>query len=551
VDWIAAWLTAMRPNATVLDIGCCDGMVGIPLLQKCPGITYTACDINASALALVTSNAAKVAVDPTRITTYLIKPGEQLPAEVASQQYDAIIWSEVIEHVPDPVDDLRRIGELLKPDGFLFITTPWGAFDAGHPPAKTNYGTPRDARGHLRAITARDIVALLAESGHAPMDLYNAGSDAFIGDTMHVVVKPLRPSKLRPVAFAVHGALWDWNGRSVRALGMGASEETIVYLSSALAASRQVDVFCPTSAPDVNESVPYWPREHLRHLRKAPDTKVVVSRGPSYAINIDEMIGIELPKVLWLQDTYYPDLIPEITAKYETIVCVSEWHKQLMHDNHKVPLDKIVVAYNFLLEEHFNFPVWPKRKRDHFVYISSPDRGLVKLLTLWPRVLERYPNATLDVFYGWRGVEVLGTGKDSGWAARLTSQRTEYEKLRHQKGIKERGMINHQALALELQRASVWAYPTNFAETGCLSAAKARAAGCVPVTTALAALNETAKCDQSYLIDPNATDYDERWLDAASMAAETSDADRDRMAKDAIEQYRLEAVMPIWEKILR
>ena len=37
----------------------------------------------------------------------------------------------------------------------------------------------------------------------------------------------------------------------------------------------------------------------------------------------------------------------------------------------------------------------------------------------------------------------------------------------------------------------VWAYPTEFDEINCITAQKAQSAGCVPVTTDRAALNET------------------------------------------------------------
>ena len=35
------------------------------------------------------------------------------------------------------------------------------------------------------------------------------------------------------------------------------------------------------------------------------------------------------------------------------------------------------------------------------IYASSYDRGLQHLLKIWPEVVKKYPDATLDVFYGW------------------------------------------------------------------------------------------------------------------------------------------------------
>ncbi len=50
----------------------------------------------------------------------------QLPFRNAS--YDAVLCTEVLEHVPDPSRLLQEIARLLKPDGVLILTTPqtWG-----------------------------------------------------------------------------------------------------------------------------------------------------------------------------------------------------------------------------------------------------------------------------------------------------------------------------------------------------------------------------------------------------------------------------------------
>jgi len=177
---------------------------------------------------------------------------------------------------------------------------------------------------------------------------------------------------------------------------------------------------------------------------------------------------------LWLQDAWYPDLTPEIAARYERIVCVSEWHRRAMHERHGTPLEKIDVIHNFILPEHFQTGDPPERKRDHFIYASSPDRGLIRLLEVWPRILERRPGATLDIFYGWRGAARLSTGSPE-WTQRYEGHRRRFEELRHQTGVTFRGMVDHRTIAREYLRAGVWFYPTDFEETCCTAAIKARA----------------------------------------------------------------------------
>jgi SAM-dependent methyltransferase len=46
---------------------------------------------------------------------------------VSSESFDAILCTEVLEHVPEPIEALREISRILKPGGLLFITSPLGS----------------------------------------------------------------------------------------------------------------------------------------------------------------------------------------------------------------------------------------------------------------------------------------------------------------------------------------------------------------------------------------------------------------------------------------
>jgi len=556
--WAAAWIGALKPSARIFEVGPCDGTFAIPILRTCPGVTYLGYELTQEAIDGFKKNAEHYGV-ADRVELVKIKMGDPYPGEAthwdSNGTFDIVLYGEVIEHVQDPIGELRRLHDLLKDDGLLILTTPWGSFDAGHPPECDNYGKPRGHLGHVRALSARDVNDLLIDAELEPIEMMDimAGEDAYIGHNLcAIAARGDRRDLLEPaVKFCVAGALWDWNSRIVEAGGIGASEETIVYLARHWAnaePARNVEVFGPTPRPDIHFGVPYWPKEQLRHLKgiEAP-TKLVVSRAPAWGVYLDQQIGERLPKILWLQDAFYPDLNPEVAAEYETIVVLTEWHKQQMHKLHEVPLDKMQVIPNFLLPEQFLQPV--ERKRDHFIYASSPDRGLIRLLELWPRILDRYPDATLDIFYGWKGCETLSrTSPD--WAVVYRQMRSKYEKLRWQKGIRERGMVNHQAIARAYLRAGVWAYPTHFAETFCSNAIKARAAGAIPVTVDLAALAETAACEQAVIIphgDPDGTD---KFVEGCFYAVEAGDDVRRPMMEEARERYKLSAIVPLWDRVV-
>lgn len=545
--WIAAWLEQRKPDAHILEIGCHDGLTGIPVIRELKHATYHGVDINREAIEWLQENIKKYALTD-RATCEVVAPSTDL-VEHLGRQYDAIIWCEVIEHVANPYEELNRIAWLLKPDGLLFVSTPWGALDHGQPPANTYYGTPRGNCGHVRALTAREVTDMLSNTGLDTVDLYRSDCVAGPQYTMHAIAKLTPATFTTPVQFVVPGALWNWNGRSVRTEGIGASEETIVYLAEKLTAKRRVDVYGPTEHPDTCLSVKYWPKTQARHIREFDSAKIVVSRSPATGLALEQDKHLQdrtrYPKILWLQDAYYSDLNRKVAECYEKIVVVSEWHKRVMHEEHGVPLDKMEVIYNFLLPEHFVRR--PPRRPHHFIYASSPDRGLNRLLRMWPRILARWPDATLSTFYGWRGCSVLAAG-NSDWAQRFTSLRREYETLRHQKGVLEHEMVSHERIAQELMQASVWLYPTSFTETCCTLALKARVAGCIPVTTALAALEETAACPQGRLLPVDADDT--AFIDAVAEIIDTSELARGQMAIEAIEKYNIHRALEAWERLL-
>lgn len=551
--WAAEWVNAHYPDgATVLDVGCFDGGVGIPFLELALKVKYIGVDVYEKTVAKFQERLLERGLE-SRAELHVVDAISDLARAIP--KVDVVLWFEVIEHVVRPELDLHTLACLLKHGGKLLISTPWGSFDAGHPPEKTVYGTPRDSRGHLRAMTVRDLHGVVRAAGHDLLDAWRVKNRLEITgrEALHAVVGA-RPAtdKGRPTAFVVPGALWDWNSRTVHEGGMGASEETIVYLAKALArGDKDVEVYGPVPDPEVHERVAYWPREQLRHLREGWSGKLVVSRAPAYVKTLDEWVGPDVPKILWLQDAWYPDLTPEVAARYERIVCVSEWHKQAMHNRHGAPLEKIDVLYNFIRQAEYHIPDPPERKRDHFIYASSPDRGLIRLLEVWPKIRERRPEATLDIFYGWRGAARLQTGSPD-WTQRYETHRRRFEELRWQPGVTYRGMVNHPTLVREYLRAGVWLYPTTFEETGCNAAVRARAAGCAIVAPRLAALNETADVSgagvaQWWLSDVN---DDDEVVRAAVDATGIPDECRRRISEEALEKYDIARFLPRWKEIL-
>jgi glycosyltransferase involved in cell wall biosynthesis len=120
------------------------------------------------------------------------------------------------------------------------------------------------------------------------------------------------------------------------------------------------------------------------------------------------------------------------------------------------------------------------------IYKSSYDRGLEHLLNMWPEIKKEIPEATLDCYYGWNLFDkgYANNPEQMAWKQKMID-------LMKQDGIKEHGRVSKEELDKATANADIWAYPTHFGETNCITALDSQKLGCVPVTMAYAGLNDT------------------------------------------------------------
>lgn len=117
---------------------------------------------------------------------------------------------------------------------------------------------------------------------------------------------------------------------------------------------------------------------------------------------------------------------------------------------------------------------------------SSYDRGLVHLYRLWPKIKEKYPDATLDVAYGW---DLFVKGYQNN--PERMRWRDKMIELSKQEGITDHGRIGKKELKQLRKQCGIWAYTTDFDEINCIGALEAQSDGVVPCVINKAALKET------------------------------------------------------------
>lgn len=90
-----------------------------------------------------------------------------LPFEAES--FDTVVSTEVLEHVPDPLRALREMRRVIRPDGFLILTTPM--YWPRHEVPYDYFRYPYDGMLHL-----------VKESGWELVKIFNRGNSyAFLG----------------------------------------------------------------------------------------------------------------------------------------------------------------------------------------------------------------------------------------------------------------------------------------------------------------------------------------------------------------------------------
>lgn len=178
--------------------------------------------------------------------------------------------------------------------------------------------------------------------------------------------------------------------------------------------------------------------------------------------------------------------------------CLSKWHLDYFTRYHDIAKEQTFLTSNGVRAELYG-TVNHSLKKNRAVYSSSPDRGLLTLLRMLPRIREHVPDFELVVTYGfttWKAcAEYYNRQEDK---ARIQ----EIEELLQQPGVLYLGRVSKEKLAELQKEAKVWLYPTWFTETWCISLVEQGFAGNAVVTTPLAGILTTGGDAPVYIRGP-------------------------------------------------
>ena len=170
----------------------------------------------------------------------------------------------------------------------------------------------------------------------------------------------------------------------------------------------------------------------------------------------------------------------DFVEKLDWIIFNSNWNFEKFVYQFKIPEGKSIVIKNAIEKiEHKDKP----KDKINLIYHTTPWRGLELLLKVFNNI--NLDNVELNVcsstvIYGKKFDSVLGKKYEDL-----------FNKCRNSKNINYIGYLENQKLIDLLKKMHIFAYPSIWPETSCISAIEAMAAGCEVVTTNLGALYET------------------------------------------------------------
>jgi glycosyltransferase involved in cell wall biosynthesis len=231
--------------------------------------------------------------------------------------------------------------------------------------------------------------------------------------------------------------------------------------------------------------------------------------------------------------------------RIEKYFCLSQRHKQFVHEYHDIPLDQIVVTSNGLDFTRFDKDI--KKDRYQMIYSSSPDRGLELLLSLFPKVKEQVPEAKLDIYYGFENF------RDQEYVKKMLGI------IKNTKGVTYHGRVGQDELAEAFLGSTIWAYPTWFQETYCITALEAMASKCVPVTSSYWGLIDTVK-DGGILLPMNDDSntvltpaYQDKWISECVSLFKDDDYLKEWQVKglDRVKRFTWDKVASQWDQYFK
>lgn len=342
---------------------------------------------------------------------------------------------------------------------------------------------------------------------------------------------------------------------------MGGAERSAINLSRKLSGFFPVSVFgnFKKSAVTIYDDnlydvVGYKYSDLIRHSEL--DVLICVRADPNLLNPRSNHVhfGENKPKIiLWTGDAWDQPNNQLLHDKYcrkeiDLIVCKSNWQRDtLLKYFPTLSPSEVRVMYNGVDADYIrSLPLVAASRSPSFVYASTAYRGLHKFLTIWPKIKERIPDATLDCYC--KTTLYLDDNQRESEFQGL------YDKISALPEVTIKEPLSQKAFLRELSKYRLMLYPNdNFLESSCGVALQSMACGVPVITTNSAGLEETVDFGNGHLVDVG-DDYDNdfaRRVDVVYNKKGMSDIWENEGRDNILNNYSWEKVSERWEQLLQ
>ena len=348
-----------------------------------------------------------------------------------------------------------------------------------------------------------------------------------------VNVLPSFEDNVKPLlCFVADGGFNKWSGSTLLTKGVGGSETYIIEMARHIQAQGyfQVIVFCNCEESEDFEGVQYLHLSlYFDFIRMKYVHTCIISRFSEYypATTLGNVDNIYMVA----HDLTLSGLVIPLHKKLIKIFCLTEWHVSYFEQQFPILKDYLVPFYYGInplfasinseprqiedLSENLKMEISeveeaPKKQKNSFIYSSFPNRGLLQLLQMWPRILGKFPDASLHIYADINGQWVNGV--EPQMMQQIRDLLSTLLKGNPNNNIHLYGWVKKSVLADAWKKADYWFYPCTFMETFCLTALEAALTKTTVICNDLAALQNTV-ADRGLVIPGNAREQE--WQDKA------------------------------------
>lgn len=172
---------------------------------------------------------------------------------------------------------------------------------------------------------------------------------------------------------------------------------------------------------------------------------------------------------------------PMYRKKFDKFVFVSNWQMEKYNEVRGVEYNKSTIIKNSIVP--IDTTKRTKSDKIRLIYHTTPHRGLQLLVPAFVELCKRHDDITLDVYSSF---------KIYGWEDRDAQYQELFDICRNHPNIKYHGTVSNDEIREALLSADIFAYPSIWKETSCLSLIEAMSAGLLCIHPNLAALSETS-----------------------------------------------------------